>query len=346
MLCIPHADVEQNVPFMEYGGDSLLAIEVLSQAARLGVPLGPAGALTANFEMLSIQDLVDKAAKSVAAHAVEPAPHAQTAASSAAPGPPTSAKTVILERSALEPGATPKHIGGISACADGDLETARELRLSGWRPACAIDKHGNTPLMWAAGAGHLQVVRWLLEEEAVDVQTSNKQGRTALMWAAKNGQLQVLQWLLQEAPVPRADAKACMKDGSRAWDWAVYGGHLPSLELLSCHPDVDIHGLNHFGCGAAFWAAAAGNVSAPSRVLSSPRPRCVCTTDAQSAAASACLAHMLVRWCWLTVNARGARWSRAGGCTTKGSTSPLSTKPGTRPCTRPHGRDTKSVCSG
>ena len=43
-------------------------------------------------------------------------------------------------------------------------------------------------------------------------------------------------------------------------DWAIYGGHHPTLRLLAAHQDVDIHGLNLFGCGAAFWAAASGKV--------------------------------------------------------------------------------------
>jgi len=50
-----------------------------------------------------------------------------------------------------------------------------------------------------------------------------------------------------------------MKDGSQAFDWAVYGGHIPTMALLADNPSVDVHALNHFGCGAAFWAAAAGD---------------------------------------------------------------------------------------
>ena len=52
VLCIPHAQVLLHVPFIEYGGDSLLAIEVLSHAARARLQLGPAAALTPNFEMV------------------------------------------------------------------------------------------------------------------------------------------------------------------------------------------------------------------------------------------------------------------------------------------------------
>ena len=59
--------------------------------------------------------------------------------------------------------------GGVSACAAGDLATARSLAAAGWQAAHAVDKHGNTALMWAAGSGRLEVVRWLLEDEGVAV---------------------------------------------------------------------------------------------------------------------------------------------------------------------------------
>ena len=47
VLSLRVCEVASNVPFSEYGGDSLLGIEVLSLAARRHVPLGDAGALTA-----------------------------------------------------------------------------------------------------------------------------------------------------------------------------------------------------------------------------------------------------------------------------------------------------------
>ena len=59
--------------------------------------------------------------------------------------------------------------GGVSACAAGDLAAARALATAGWQAAHAVDKHGNTALMWAAGSGRLEVVRWLLEDEGVAV---------------------------------------------------------------------------------------------------------------------------------------------------------------------------------
>ena len=54
-----------------------------------------------------------------------------------------------------------------------------------------------------------------------------------------------------------ADAMARMRDGSTAFDWAVFGGHRPTMELVADHPSVDLTALNRFGCAAVQWAAAA-----------------------------------------------------------------------------------------
>jgi ankyrin repeat protein len=56
------------------------------------------------------------------------------------------------------------------------------------------------------------------------------------------------------------DPSVQMKDGSRAFDWAIFGGSIEVMQLLEGNNRVDLHAQNHFGCGAAFWAAASGRV--------------------------------------------------------------------------------------
>lgn len=138
-------------------------------------------------------------------------------------------------------------LSAAGACATGDLWRAREVERRGWRAGYAADKHGNTPLMWAAGGGHLDVLVWLLEEVGVGVDAANKDGRTALMWGCKAGQLEAVNYLLHGAG---ADPSLRMKDDSSAFDWAVLSGHVPTMELLAAHPLVDVHKLNKFGCAA------------------------------------------------------------------------------------------------
>jgi len=168
VLCLDVREVELNVPFIEYGGDSLTAIEVLSLAAASNVALADAASLTANFEMLSIQDLVSKA---VGSHAAAACPLSSAAAAvptlslslsegGAGGGGGGGEGTVIWERNRNGgTGTAASKSGGLSACARGDLTHARALSSNGWHASEMVDKHGNTALMWAAGAGHLDVVQ-------------------------------------------------------------------------------------------------------------------------------------------------------------------------------------------
>lgn len=101
--------MQHNVPFIEYGGDSLLAIEVLSRASRCKIALAEAGGLAANFEMLSIQDLVTKAVASKSSRGGDA-------------GGADGSRPVILERSKHDAaGVAPKDVGGIAACAVGGM---------------------------------------------------------------------------------------------------------------------------------------------------------------------------------------------------------------------------------
>ena len=77
------------------------------------------------------------------------------------------------------------------------------------------------------------------------------------MFGAKYGQLETCRYLLYEAG---ADPRLRMKNESTAFDWAVFGGHRPTMDLLADHPLVDVAALNRFGCAAVQWAAAAGSV--------------------------------------------------------------------------------------
>eukprot|EP00658_Telonema_sp_P-2_P083726 TRINITY_DN9141_c0_g1_i1.p1 TRINITY_DN9141_c0_g1~~TRINITY_DN9141_c0_g1_i1.p1 ORF type:complete len:380 (+),score=75.53 TRINITY_DN9141_c0_g1_i1:141-1280(+) len=161
----------------------------------------------------------------------------------------------ILERDARDPRVNLEPVGGISACARGDLLCAVALQQTGWDPHHAVDKWGTTGLMWAAGGGHLELVQWLVSEQGVAADKTDKKGRTALMWAAKHGQLPVLQWLVEEA---RADVDALMPDGSNCFDWAVLSGHLDAVLFLRDY--VDIYRRNAFGCTCVHWAAISGSV--------------------------------------------------------------------------------------
>lgn len=77
----------------------------------------------------------------------------------------------------------------------------------------AIDKHGNTPLILAAGAADDKVLNALLIAGA-EVNAANKEGQTALMEAAENDDLASVRLLLEHG----AQVNAKNKDGDTAWD--------------------------------------------------------------------------------------------------------------------------------
>ena len=257
------------VPLGALGLDSTLAVTLIALAARHGLAL-PHEAW--RYEQLCVADLAHLATQGGAhpgagAIGSAPAAVASEAAAAVAPirvgrshyGAKGEARTAlqILERDSRKLAAHDplRDVGGLAACAAGDLITAQALAASGaWPVLYAIDKHGSNALMWSASYGRLAVARWLIDEMGVDVNARNKQGRTALMFAAKYGQLQVLNFLLGAG----ADVGVRMRDESSAFDWAVLGGHQPTMEALA--ERVDLEAVNRFGCAAVQWAAAAGNV--------------------------------------------------------------------------------------
>jgi len=55
---------------------------------------------------------------------------------------------------------------------------------------------GNTPLAWAAGSGHEEVVKMLLERDDVNPSKAGRYGQTPLWCAAQNGHEGVVKMLL------------------------------------------------------------------------------------------------------------------------------------------------------
>ena len=60
--------------------------------------------------------------------------------------------------------------------------------------------------------------------------------------------------------LPTVDPTRTMKSGSAAFDWAVFGGAIPVMELLAASPAVDTAATNLAGCSAIMWASSAGCV--------------------------------------------------------------------------------------
>ena len=168
---------------------------------------------------------------------------------------------------------------GFEAAKRGDLQALRKIvsrvqpsiSKTDWDPVSSVDRiHGSTALMWAAGAGHVDVCRFLVEECGADPmarQVSRRSfgGRTALHWAARRGHLSVCQYLVESIP-PLGDESRCCPvdvptdDGTTAFCWAAWQGHIDVMKYL-ISKGADPNSMNRHGCNAAMWSVqGAGEV--------------------------------------------------------------------------------------
>jgi ankyrin repeat protein len=147
---------------------------------------------------------------------------------------------------------------------NGDLASLKKGVQNGYDPSTVFDNKGASPLMWAAGGGHLDMVRYLIEECLClpgQPQRGKRSfsGRTALHWAARNGHLPVVDYLVDHCQANLEDATI---DGTTAFCWACWQCHLSIMKFLH-EKGCNIHSKNSFGCNAVLWCAQGkGDVSA------------------------------------------------------------------------------------
>ena len=153
----------------------------------------------------------------------------------------------------------------ICACEDGDFHKVKLLvEVGDVDPhSCRDEQYHNTPLHLASLYGHLDIVRYLVEQRNCDVNCRNKYKTTPLHFAAYKGRLHIVQYLIIERgcdPMCRgrygapplhsacldgrlAVVKYLLEDvkvdsscrdvnNSTPLHIAVHGGHLPAVKLL------------------------------------------------------------------------------------------------------------------
>ena len=107
-----------------------------------------------------------------------------------------------------------------------------------WRNAI---EHGNASLIWAVKEGRLDIVKYLVEQEA-NVNQADKDGDTPLNWAAKKGHLDIVEYLVEH----RADVNQANKYGDTPLISAVRNGHLNVVKYLIEH-GADFYKRNNDG---------------------------------------------------------------------------------------------------
>ena len=157
--------------------------------------------------------------------------------------------------------ASPLHL----ACRFGQVEAVDELLKAPGADPSAADDHGWTSLMRAAGNGHVELVRLLLDAKAA-IDAQDEKGKTALFAAAMSGQQGTASMLLARGAKPDLHDT----DGLAPLLAASAHGHEATVQLLlrekadvnHCAPwrpggvDASRHGLGQHVWSTALIAAA------------------------------------------------------------------------------------------
>ncbi|KIH54203.1 ankyrin repeat protein [Ancylostoma duodenale] len=102
---------------------------------------------------------------------------------------------------------------------------------------------GWTPLMIAASAGRVEVVRYLLSLSEVDVNHRNNNRQTALHYAASKNHAEIVHLLLEAG----ADVNAADKFGATPLHRAASQGHERIVRMLLGQPKIYIDARNSEG---------------------------------------------------------------------------------------------------
>ena len=145
-----------------------------------------------------------------------------------------------------------------------DVEQLDDLEAV-WFPQDG-DEDNDTALMKAAGQGHIEVVRFLVEQGA-DLDVRNRQDQNALMFAAAGGHLAVVVFLIDRGAdmSPVGFLYSYEYGPYTPLMWAAYNGQLDVVNLLLEYGDIiRISGSPGFALG---WAAYRGHLDVVNLLL-------------------------------------------------------------------------------
>ena len=142
------------------------------------------------------------------------------------------------------------------AAGEGHDDIIRLLLEKGAEIEVKGGKYNYTPLSWAARNGHEAVVKLLLDKGAETEVKDNKFGRTSLLWAAENGHKAVVKLLLEKGAETEVKED---KFGRTSLLWAAENGHVAVVKLLlEKGAETEVKD-NDFGRTSLLWAARNGH---------------------------------------------------------------------------------------
>jgi len=115
----------------------------------------------------------------------------------------------------------------LRAARGGDIDNLKACAREGANFAATKDAYGRTAIHFAAQAGHLEAVKYLLENSA-ELNAKDNLGMTALHFEAQAGRLEGVKYLVDKG----AEVNAKDNDEMTALHFAAGGGYLETVEYL------------------------------------------------------------------------------------------------------------------
>ncbi|KIY01474.1 uncharacterized protein Z520_03026 [Fonsecaea multimorphosa CBS 102226] len=141
----------------------------------------------------------------------------------------------------------------LNAAGGGHLGTVKKLlAYSGGRELNFSDEDGRTPLHSAAGDGHLEVVQYLMSQDGIQPGCRDFDGWSALHFAASGGRVPVLEYLLGTGFF---SADSTDFRGETALLLAAWKNNIEAVSYLTSRGDVDVNWTDEDGINALMLAA-------------------------------------------------------------------------------------------
>jgi ankyrin repeat protein len=119
----------------------------------------------------------------------------------------------------------------VSASKNGHLEAVKWLTKQGVSPNVR-DTMGQSPVEWAVEKGHLEILKYFIEECKVPIEQSNTRGKTLAMFAAQFNQIATLRYIYSVKPELLCELD---NNGTSAAGYAVENRHFSVLQWLVGH---------------------------------------------------------------------------------------------------------------
>ncbi|XP_078467390.1 LOW QUALITY PROTEIN: espin [Lampetra planeri] len=155
-------------------------------------------------------------------------------------------------------GATPAHY----AARAGRLGALRYVVEEGGLPGHARALNGATPAHDAAATGHLACLQWLLTNGGCRPEDKDASGATVLHLAARFGRRSVVQWLLLQGSAGggASDPLGVTASGALAVHYAAARGDLPTLQLLLAKAPQTLNSRTGAGATPLYLACQEGHL--------------------------------------------------------------------------------------